>query len=158
MPVVEVLSADRVSVSSEAEGLVCDKADALQRLAVLLAKGQKSVDAERILHVLTEREELQSTGVGGGVAVPHGSVQDLDRQVGALLLCPEGIPFDAIDGKPVAILFALIGPKGAPAQHLKILARISRLLKEASFRARLLAATAGSDAYQLLCDSERGVA
>jgi len=122
----------------------------------MLASGQEKVDAELILRVLTERERLQSTGVGGGVAVPHGSVAELQSQIGALLVCPRPIDFDAIDGAPVNILFALVGPKGAPAEHLKILARVSRLLREAAFRERLAQAQSGSEAYRLISSSERG--
>jgi PTS system nitrogen regulatory IIA component len=94
--------------------------------------------------------------VGGGVAVPHGAVDEVPQQVGALLVCPIPIPFDAIDGEPVSILFALIGPKGAPAQHLKVLARVSRLLRRDAFRARLAAATDGAQAYALIRDNEPG--
>jgi len=150
----DILTQTRVSVSNPEEGLVRDKTAALARLSDLLASGNPQVDAERILAVLTAREELQSTGVGGGVAVPHGSVDDLDRQIGAVLVCPHPIPFDAIDGEPVNILFALVGPKGAPAQHLKILARMSRLLRRDSFRAKLAAARAGSEAYGLICAND----
>ena len=152
----DILTPERVSVSSEAEGLVHDKASALERLAGMLASGQEGVSQARILQVLTEREQLQSTGVGGGVAVPHGAVEELNRQIGALLVCPAPIPFDAIDGAPVSILFALVGPKGAPAEHLKILARVSRLLRQDAFRAQLAQSPAGQDAYDLICTSDRG--
>lgn len=154
MGVVSVLSAARVSVSSEAEGEVHDKASALARLATLLATSGV-VSRESILRVLSEREAVQSTGVGGGVAVPHGAVDDLDQQIGALLVCPQPIPFDAIDDEPVSILFALVGPKGAPAQHLKILARMSRLLRNESFRAELAGAQRGSDAFELVVRAEQ---
>jgi PTS system nitrogen regulatory IIA component len=153
--VAEILAAKRVAVSNDAEGLVCDKQEALERLASLLATGDDGVTSAEILEVLVERERLQSTGVGGGVAVPHGSVERLDRQIGALLVCPRPIDFDSIDGEPVNILFALVGPKGAPAEHLKILARVSRLLRELSFRQRLAAASEGAEAYELICSSER---
>lgn len=131
-----------------------DKAGALERLSALLASGSTAVSKARILTVLREREALQSTGVGGGVAVPHGAVDELDRQVGALLVCPEPIPFDAIDGEPVSILFALVGPKGAPAEHLKILARMSRLLRQESFRRSLADAARGRDAFDLIARTE----
>ena len=155
MAISDILSAERVAVSSQAEGPVGDKPSALERLAGLLASGQSVVTADRIFQALTERERLQSTGVGGGVAVPHGSVDQLDRQIGALLLCP--IPLDAIDVEPVNILFALVGPKGAPAEHLKILARVSRLLREASFRQRLAQVAAAHEAYELICVTDRGL-
>lgn len=152
MPVAlaNILSANRVSVANASEGAVKTKSDALERLSAMLASGQSQVSGERILEVLSEREKLQSTGVGGGVAVPHGSVPELDKQVGALLVCPEPIEFDAIDGAPVSILFALVGPKGAPAEHLKVLAKVSRLLRQEAFRAKLANVHAGAEAYELI--------
>lgn len=156
MSVAEILAPERVTVSSETEGVVRDKRAALERVSVMLAQGGGSVSHDRVLDVLEAREKLQSTGVGGGVAVPHGSVEEIDRQVGALLVCPSPIPFDAIDGEPVSIIFALIGPKGAPAEHLKILARVSRLLRNQAFRSKLAAVSSGAEAYELLCASDRG--
>jgi nitrogen PTS system EIIA component len=148
MGVVEILSPERVSVASAAEGVVRSKPEALQRLAALLSNGAASRD--EIEKVLVDREHLQSTGVGGGVAIPHGSIDRLDRQIGAVLLCPTGIDFDAIDKAPVAILFAVIGPKRATGEHLKTLARVSRLLRDQGFRDRLLTASSGQAAYALL--------
>jgi len=149
MGVLDILSADNVSVSNKAEGVVRSKADALRRLAALLARGV-AVPVEDIERVLVEREKLQSTGVGGGVAIPHGAIEGLERHVGAVLLCPDPIDFDAIDGAPVSILFAVIGPKRAAGEHLKTLARVSRLLRDDEFRRRLLGAPSGADAFHLI--------
>jgi PTS system nitrogen regulatory IIA component len=155
MGVLDILTADHVSVSSQEEGLVSSKADALRRLAALLAKGTTDIAADEIERVLTERERLQSTGVGGGVAIPHGGIDRLKRQVGALLICPKPIEFDAIDGAPVSILFAVIGPKGATGEHLKMLARVSRLLRDDGFRERLLQAPNGMAVFYLIAAEER---
>ena len=154
MGVLDILTADHVSVSNREEGLVSSKADALMRLATLLARGASDVRAEEIDRVLTERERLQSTGVGGGVAIPHGGIERLKRQVGALLICPKPIEFDAIDHAPVSILFAVIGPKGATGEHLKTLARVSRLLRDDGFRERLLQAQSGAVAFNLIAAEE----
>ena len=86
MGVCDILSRDRVSVASVEGAPVRSKNDALKRLSVLLANGQDVVPTDEIERVLTERERLQSTGVGGGVAIPHGSVEGLDRLIGAVLL------------------------------------------------------------------------
>lgn len=155
MSILHILPAERVTVSSASEGVVRDKAGALRRLAELLASGAPEVDAETIFTVLDKREQLQSTGVGDGVAVPHGYVDALDEQLAALLICPEPIDFDAIDGQPVSILFALVGPKGAPAQHLKVLARVSRLVRSTAFRDELLASTEGRAAHALIAERDR---
>lgn len=154
MRVLEILSADRVSVASAAEGLVRSKPEALVRLAALLARGQDVASADEIERVLRDREQLQSTGVGGGVAIPHGAIDRVDRIIGAVLLCPAGIPFEAIDGAPVTILVAVIGPKRATGEHLKTLARVSRLLRDDSFRTRLLASPDGGSAFNLIANEE----
>jgi len=154
MGVLEILSAERVSVANEAEGAVRSKTDAIRRLAALLAKDHGSIGVEEVERVLSERERLQSTGVGGGVAIPHGAIDRLDRLIGAVLLCPTPIDFDAIDSAPVSILFAVVGPKRATGEHLKTLARVSRLLRDEGFRARLLAAPSGGVAYDLIAAEE----
>lgn len=158
MGVVEILSVERVSVSGAKEGRVTSKAEALARLAALLGLGLPSISAGDIERVLAEREMLQSTGVGGGVAIPHGVIERLEGQIGAVLLCPEGIEFDAIDGSPVQILFAVVGPKRATGEHLKTLARVSRLLRDPGFRERLLEAASGREAFELIAAEEGRVA
>jgi PTS system nitrogen regulatory IIA component len=154
MGVCDILSRDRVSVASVEGGPVRNKTDALRRLSMLLANGQSVVPTDEIERVLTERERLQSTGVGGGVAIPHGSVEGLDKLIGAVLLCPAAIEFDAIDSAPVSILFAVIGPKRATGEHLKTLARVSRLLRDDHFRAKLLRAPSGPAAFEMLAAEE----
>jgi PTS system nitrogen regulatory IIA component len=154
MGVSEILTPDHVSVAGAAEGLVTTKREAIHRLSSLLARRQTLVTVQEIETVLTERERLQSTGVGGGVAIPHGSIDRLERTLGAVLLCPSAIDFDAIDGAPVSILFAVIGPRRATGEHLKTLARVSRLLRDDAFRARLIAAGSGREAYALIAAEE----
>jgi nitrogen PTS system EIIA component len=154
MGVSQILTPDHVSLACAAEGVVRTKPEAIRRLSALLAHGQSTVSAEEIERVLTEREALQSTGVGGGVAIPHGAIDRLDHLVGAVLLCPSPIEFDAIDRAPVSILFAVIGPKRATGEHLKTLARVSRLLRDDSFRARLLGAGSGREAFSMIADEE----
>ena len=122
----------------------------LQTAAELLATGQQSMGSARIFELLQAREQLQSTGVGGGVAVPHATHEQIEQQVAALLVCNQPVAFDAIDGEPVSILFALIGPKGRSAQHLKTLAQVSRLLRPQAFRDQLARAHDGGEVYALL--------
>jgi PTS system nitrogen regulatory IIA component len=153
MGILEILRAERVSVANASEGIVRTKADALRRLAVLLAT-DTVVPAAEIERVLVAREKTQSTGVGGGVAIPHGGIAALEVHIGAVLLCPEPIDFDAIDAAPVSILFAVIGPKHEPGAHLKILARVSRLLRPDDFRKRLLSASNGAIAYERISAEE----
>jgi PTS system nitrogen regulatory IIA component len=154
MQVCDILTVRNVSVAGEQEGAVRSKQDALRRLASLLATDLEAVRREDVERVLIEREQLQSTGVGGGVAIPHGSMEGLVRLVGAVLICPQAIDFDAIDGAPVSILFAVIGPKRATGEHLKTLARISRLLRDERFRTRLLGAPTGQAAFEMIAAEE----
>ena len=95
----------------------------------MLTRGTPA-DGTLVERVLAEREQLQSTGIGEGVAIPHGALPHLDTQHASLLIVPEGVDFAAIDGQAVNIVFAVIGPKRATGEHLKTLARVSRLPAE----------------------------
>ena len=153
MQLLDLLTPDRVDVQPIAEGSPLDKPKALARLGALLARGTP-LPAEEVERVLGEREELQSTGIGEGVAIPHGALTAVDDQRAALLLVPRGMDFQSIDGEPVTILFAVLGPKRAAGEHLKTLARVSRLLRHRGFRDRLLGAANGQAAFEILAAEE----
>jgi PTS system nitrogen regulatory IIA component len=116
------------------------KDDLLAEMASSLAAAEPALEADALLGVLREREALQSTGIGEGVAIPHGKVQGLDRLVAAFARSTAGVDFDSIDGQPTQLLFLLIVPEQSGGQHLKALARISRFFRDASFREKLLGA------------------
>jgi len=116
------------------------KDDLLAEMARSLAAAEPTLEAEALLNVLREREALQSTGIGEGVAIPHGKVPGLDRLVAAFARSTRGVDFDSIDGQPTQLLFLLIVPEQSGGQHLKALARISRFFRDASFREKLLGA------------------
>ena len=116
------------------------KDDLLAEMAAALAAAQPALEAGELLSVLREREALQSTGIGEGVAIPHGKVEGLDRLVAAFARSTGGVDFDSIDGQPTQLLFLLVVPEQSGGQHLKALARISRFFRDASFREKLLAA------------------
>lgn len=116
------------------------KDDLLAEMADALAGAEPALEAAELLGVLREREALQSTGIGEGVAIPHGKVEGLDRLVAAFARSTEGVDFDSIDGQPTQLLFLLVVPEQSGGQHLKALARISRFFRDASFREKLLAA------------------
>lgn len=149
----EIITPERVGVLSQE--LFLDKRQTLLQISGLLAKGL-SLPAERVLVTLEERESLQSTGIGDGVAMPHGTLDGIQQQIGALLLCPGGVDFEAIDEQPSRILFGLVGPKNA-LEHLKILARMSRILRSGDFRARLLKEREASSVYLLLRAEDESV-
>jgi PTS system nitrogen regulatory IIA component len=117
------------------------KDDLLAEMASALAAVEPALEADQLLTVLREREALQSTGIGEGVAIPHGKVDGLDRLVAAFARSKEGVDFDSIDGQPTQLLFLLVVPEQSGGQHLKALARISRFFRDASFREKLLGAT-----------------
>ena len=116
------------------------KDDLLAEMAGALAAAEPALEEVSLLSVLREREALQSTGIGEGVAIPHGKVKGLDRLVAAFARSTSGVDFDSIDGQPTQLLFLLIVPEQSAGQHLKALARISRFFRDASFREKLLGA------------------
>jgi PTS system nitrogen regulatory IIA component len=112
----------------------------LAELAGALAQADSRLDAAALLGVLREREALQSTGIGEGVAIPHGKLSGLDRLVATFARSSAGVDFDSLDGQPTHLFFLLVVPEQSGGQHLKALARISRFFRDAAFRERLLAA------------------
>lgn len=154
MRLIELLTPERVIIRHNVDGAqAIDKAGVLKVLAQALATGAR-VDASEVERVLLEREQLQSTGIGEGVAIPHGALTQLQTQYATLLIVPEGVDFAAIDGLKVNILFAVIGPKRATGEHLKTLARVSRLLRNKSFRDQLVASRDAREAYALIVAEE----
>ena len=112
----------------------------LAEMAGALADAEERLDADSLLAVLSEREALQSTGIGEGVAIPHGKLAGLDRLVASFARSTGGVDFDSIDGQPTQLFFLLVVPEQSGGQHLKALARISRFFRDASFREKLLGA------------------
>jgi PTS system nitrogen regulatory IIA component len=124
---------------------VRDKREALAEMANALAKVEPQIEADRLLSVLLEREALQSTGIGEGVAIPHGKMAGLDRLVASFARSSEGIDFDSIDGQLTHHFFLLVVPEHSGGQYLKALARISRFFRDASFRQQLTEAESLDD-------------
>jgi len=147
MQLSDIIQADRIMV--DRSGALPTKAEALRALATLLATAVTAAEDE-VLTLLLEREQLQSTGIGDGVAIPHSALEHAEGQAGALLLFPKGIDFDAIDGQPVHIVFGVVGPKRATGEHLRTLARISRLLRDEATRKLLANAETPEAAFELI--------
>lgn len=157
MKLSEILSLERIDTDLTAN----DKPEVLRALSALIASerataqhGGLSASADAIARVLTEREALASTGVGDGVAIPHGRLPGLDHFVAALAIRRDGVPFDAIDGRPASIFFAVVGPERASGEHLKCLARIGRVLRDDGVRMRLLMAEKPADALAIVVAAE----
>lgn len=155
MRLTDLLSPERIGIQRpNAEAF--DKEKAIGRLASLIG-ARDGVSVPEIERALLDREQLQSTGIGEGVAIPHGALPQLIEQVAALLIVPSGVEFQAIDHADVTILFGVITPKRATGEHLKTLARVSKLLRNKEFRAHLINAKDEASVFELI-RSEEGAA
>lgn len=133
MKIMEILAKDAVILDLG----VRTKREVLAEMAAALAKVEPQIAADRLLEVLLEREALQSTGIGEGVAIPHGKMPGLDRLVASFARSRQGVDFDSIDGQPTNHFFLLVVPEHSGGQYLKALARISRFFRDAAFRQKL---------------------
>lgn len=131
-----------------------NKKQALQEMAAKAAT-LTGRDERDIFETLMQREKLGSTGVGHGVAIPHGKLAGLDRLVGVFALLDRPIDFDSLDGEPVNVMFLLLAPESAGADHLKALARIARVLRDEETAAKLRAADDAAAMYTLLTENAR---
>jgi len=149
MKILDIL-ANEALVAPALQGT--DKTEVLRELAVHLAgaRPEDHIDAERLVEVLWERERLGSTAIGDGIAIPHGKLAGLQGVIGAFGRHPAGVNFDSLDGTPTHLFFLLVAPEDSVGQHLKALARVSRLLKDRAFRERLLAAPDRAALYALI--------
>jgi PTS system nitrogen regulatory IIA component len=132
-----------------------DKKAVLKEMADCMVSQDRSLDAERLLEVLLERERTSSTAIGDGVAIPHGKMAGVKRVSGVFARSPQGVDFDSLDGGPTHLFFLLLAPQDSAADHLKALARISRLLKESSFRACLLGAKTGEEIFDAIREEDQ---
>ncbi len=146
---------DPAAIVTELKGT--RKEEVLAELTDSLLVAHPGLKREEVLRVLREREQLGSTGIGDGVAIPHGKLQKLDRQLIAFGLSRKGVDFDAMDGKPARLFFLLIAPEDAVGIHLKTLARISKLLKTPQVRERLQAAADRGQIHRVIAEAEAGL-
>ncbi|PIP39134.1 MAG: PTS fructose transporter subunit IIA [Desulfobacterales bacterium CG23_combo_of_CG06-09_8_20_14_all_51_8] len=114
-----------------------DKKGVLEELTLPIAK-ITGIEHKELFRVLIEREHLGSTGIGNGIGIPHGKLKNLPSLILGLGLSRKGIDFDALDGKPTHIFFLLLTPEKSTDLHLKLLARISKILKEEGFKEKIL--------------------
>ena len=131
-----------------------EKNAVLQELAEGLVAHYGNLDPKKVLEVLLERERISTTAIGEGVAIPHGKLPNVDHVLGVFARSLDGVDFASLDGAPTHLFFVLIAPQDAAADHLKALARISRLLKDDAFRRRLLAGKNGQELYNLIADED----
>ncbi|MDR1951920.1 MAG: PTS sugar transporter subunit IIA [Elusimicrobiota bacterium] len=146
MKIMDFLSPEAVIVDLKAP----DKKSAIVELVETLKKTKSVKKTDEIIEVVLEREKLGSTGIGQGVAIPHGKTDVLDEQVGVLGISHKGIEFNSLDGEPVNIIFLLVGPVEVAGQHLKALSRISRLFKDKFLRQAIKEAPTPEDVVKII--------
>jgi PTS system nitrogen regulatory IIA component len=149
MKILDIINEDLIKPDLTATS----KDEALTELAELIAS-KEGLDEDTIVGVLREREKLGSTGIGDGIAIPHGKLKGLKKLVASFGRSKKGIDFQSIDGKPTHLFFLLMAPENTAGVHLKALARISRLLKDKKFRESLLDASNTEGIFQALKDQD----
>jgi len=147
MEIADLLSPEAVISHLKASG----KKQVLQEMAHKAA-GLTRLPERRIYETLSEREKLGSTGMGQGIAIPHGRVPGIEKMTGVFAQLDQPVDFDAMDDQPVDLVFLLLAPEGAGADHLKALARVSRLLRNQSVCEKLRAASQAAALYALLTE------
>jgi PTS system nitrogen regulatory IIA component len=130
------------------------KEGVLRELSETVAADVPSLSAQDLTSILMEREGLGSTGIGDGVAIPHGKVPGLGRLVAVFGRSRAGVQFHSSDGKPAQLFFLIVAPEQSAGMHLKVLARVSRLLKDARFRQSLLGARDADDLRRILREED----
>jgi nitrogen PTS system EIIA component len=145
MPLTDILSPEGVLPAVKATS----KKHVLQELASVAARQSGLPEAE-IFDALLQRERLGSTGIGHGIAIPHGKLPKLQRLIGLFARLEKPVDFDALDGEPVDLVFLLLAPEGAGADHLKALSRVARALRDPAIAQKLRKSKDGSALFALL--------
>lgn len=150
MKIAEFLSPQAVLADMKST----NKTDVLRELSDSLARVNPSLKVERLIEVLSEREKLGSTGIGEGVAIPHGKLSGLQGLCASFGVSREGVDFEAIDGKPTHLFFTLVAPESSAGIHLKALARISRIFKNPRFREAIRQARTAEEIHRLISEED----
>jgi nitrogen PTS system EIIA component len=153
MKVVDFLAPD--AVISTLVG--ANKTDVLAEMSTFVAERllpPGAIDAQALCRLLAEREQLATTAIGCGIAIPHAKLEGLGRMLGALGRSSPGLAFDSLDGQPTYLVFLLAVPASSATEHLQALARLSRLFRTPEVRERLLAAPDGDSMYRTLVEED----
>jgi nitrogen PTS system EIIA component len=131
-----------------------DKASVLKELSNVLVTPCQTTSVEDLLQVLLDREKLGSTGIGEGIAIPHGRLKKLKKFFISFGRSPKGVDFDSIDRKPSQLFFLVMAPENSAVDNLKLLSRIVTLLKEPSFKKRLMGAQSQKELFQIISEED----
>jgi nitrogen PTS system EIIA component len=140
------------SIISELRGR--SKRDVLEELTDALLRHKPQLDRAQVVEVLLERERLGSTGIGDGIAIPHGKIKDLDQLALSFGRSTTGVDFESMDGKPAHFFFLLVAPENCAGIHLRALAKIARFLKNSTIRKRLGAVQTQDEVAAILQEDE----
>jgi len=146
MKLTDILTVDQVIPELKARG----KRAVMEELCRALMTTRPGLDQAKLMEVLVERERLGSTGIGDGIAIPHGKLADLSELLLSFGRSAAGVDFDSLDGKPAHLFFLVVAPENSAGVHLKALARISRLLKSHAVRQELLEAKDASEIFGII--------
>jgi PTS system nitrogen regulatory IIA component len=148
MKLIDILSKERIVpdlVSLDKKGVIDELVKALS---------VEGVPPSRLVQVLLEREKLGSTGIGDGVAIPHGKLREVNQMIASFGRSVKGLDFDSLDGRPTHLFFLLVAPDNSAGAHLKALARISRLFKDAQFRQTLMNARDQEEMFRIIREED----
>lgn len=146
MKILDILAVD--SIVSELKGKT--KKQVLEELIDAVKQNKPNIDRDQFMKVLLERERLGSTGIGDGIAIPHGKLNGIDDLALSFGRSVEGIDFESMDGKPVHLFFLLVAPEACAGVHLRALAKIARLLKNGTVRKKLAKVVSREDIFSII--------
>jgi len=149
MKILDVLDNEAILIDLKSK----DKIGILNELVEPAAR-ITGIDHKEMVQVLMERERLGSTGIGGGIGIPHGKLKNLDKLVLGFGLSREGVDFESMDGRPTHIFFLLITPEHSTDLHLKLLARVSRLLKKEPLKEMLMKAKSADEVVSIIGEDD----
>ncbi|HQV30242.1 MAG TPA: PTS sugar transporter subunit IIA [Calditrichia bacterium] len=151
MNLTEALKPDLIKIPLTGKG----KTGVITELLEWLSQHHSLEDSQKVLAQILEREEIMTTGVGNGVAIPHCKTNTVTDFVIALGIHPGGVAFKSLDGKPAHIIFMLVGPDSQPGAHIRLLSRISRIISDNATREAILSCDSPEEIYKLLAEKER---
>jgi PTS system nitrogen regulatory IIA component len=150
MKITEMLRQEFILGELEGKG----KKEALTELSGVFKTPGINLDSGEMLKVLLEREKLGSTGIGEGIAIPHGKMAGLKEMVISFGRSRKGVDFETLDGRPAHLFFLLMAPENSSGLHLKVLAKISKMLKDNAFRKNLMEAESRDDLFRIISDKD----
>jgi len=150
MKLSEIITIDDIIPELKAK----DKKGVLEELAELITRHYPEVDKATLVKVLVEREHLGSTGIGDGVAIPHGKLNSVTSPIVSFGKSSRGLDFDSMDGQPAYLFFLLLAPENSSGVHLQVLTRIAKMLKKSAFRKELMHAGTREELYGIIIRSD----